>query len=68
MYTRVGAIGTNSGSVPGQESVGIQEPVGAQHMELSNDMQFPFASALLEQLEDYGTDVREHCRRLKKLN
>ena len=65
MHTRVGAIGTNSGSVPGQETVRIQDPTGAQHTVLSNDMQFAFASALLDQLEDCGANVREDHRRLK---
>ena len=65
MHTRVGAIGTNRGSVPGQETVRIQGPAGTQHTVLSNDIQFAFASALLDQLEDYGT-VREHCRRLRE--
>ena len=39
--------------------------MGAQHIVLHNDMQFAFTSALLDQLEDYGTNVREHCRRLR---
>ena len=65
MHTRVGAIGTNSGSVPGWETAQIRDPAGAQHTVLSNDMQFAFASALLDQLEDYGANVREHCRRLR---
>ena len=65
MHTRVGAIGTNSGSVPGLVTVRIQDPAGAQCTVLSNDMQFAFISALLDQLEDYGTDVREHCIRLR---
>ena len=65
MHTRVSAIGTNRDSVPGWETVRIQDPAGTQHMVLSNDMQFAFALALLNQLEGYGTDVREHCRRLR---
>ena len=65
MHTRVGTIGTNRGSVSGWETVGIQDPAGTQCTVLSNDMQFAFASALLDQLEDYGTDVREHHRRLR---
>ena len=67
MHTRVGAIGTNRGSVPGWETVRIQDPAGTQCTVLSNDMQFAFAfaSALLDQLEDYGANVREHCRRLR---
>ena len=65
MHTRVGAIGTNRCSVPGWETVGIQDPVGRQCMVLCTDVQLAFTSALLDQLEDYGTDVREHHRRLR---
>ena len=65
LHTRVGAIGTNAYSVPGQKTVRIQDPVDTQHTELSNDMQFAFTSALLDQLEEYGTDVREYYRRLR---
>ena len=65
LHTRVGAIGTDKYSVPGQETVGIQDPVGTQCKVLSNDMQYAFATALLDQLEDYGADVKEHCRRLR---
>ena len=61
----MGAIGTNSGSVPGWETVRIQDPTGAQHMVLGNDMHFAFASALLDQLEDYCADVREYCTRMR---
>ena len=28
-------------------------------------MQYAFATALLDQLEDYGADVKEHHRRLR---
>ena len=63
LHTRVGAIGTNAYSVPSQETDRIQDPAGTQHMVLSHDMQFAFASALLDQLQDYGTNVRENCRR-----
>ena len=45
MYTRVGAIGTDSGSVPGWETVWIQDPAGVQCMVLNNDMQFAFSSS-----------------------
>ena len=65
MHTRVGAIGTNRGSVPGWETVRIQDPADTQCTVLSNDMQFVFVPALLDQLEDYGTNVREHHRRLR---
>ena len=65
LHTRVGAIGTDKYSVPGWETVGIQDPVGTQCKVLSNDIQCAFATALLDQLEDYGADVREHHRRLR---
>ena len=58
LHTKVGAIGTNVYSVPGRETIGIQDPVGTQCMVLSNYMQFANTSALLDQLEDYGTNVR----------
>ena len=38
LHTRVGAIGTDKYSVPGWETVGIQDPVGTQCNVLSNDM------------------------------
>ena len=65
MHTRVGAIGTYRCSVPGWETVGIQDPVGTQCTVLCTDVKFAFASTLLDQLEDYGTNVREHHRRLR---
>ena len=34
-------------------------------MVLNYDMQNAFASALLHQLEDLGTNVKEHCRRVR---
>ena len=34
-------------------------------MVLSNDMQFAFTSAPLDLFEDYGANVREHCRRMR---
>ena len=65
LCTRVGTIGTDKYSVPGWETVGIQDPVGTQCKMLSNDMQYAFATALLDQLEDYGANVKEHHRRLR---
>ena len=64
LHTRVGVIGTDKCSIPGQETVWIQDPVGTQCQVLSDDMQHAFATALLDQLEGYGIDVREHHRRL----
>ena len=65
MHTRVGVIGTDKCSVPGQETIGIQDPVGMQCKVLNNDMQYAFATALLDQPEDYGTNVKEQFRRLR---
>ena len=48
LHTRVGATGTDKYSVPGWETVGIQDPVGTQCKVLSNDMQYSFATALLD--------------------
>ena len=67
LHTRVGATGTDEYSVPGQETVGIWDPLGTQCTVLFNDMQYAFALALLDQLEDYGTGVKEHCRRLRNM-
>ena len=65
LHTRVDAIGTDKCSVPSQETVGIQDPVGMQCKVLNHDMQYAFATALLDQLEDYGANVKDHCRRLR---
>ena len=67
LHTRVGAIGTDKYSVSGQETVWIQDPVGTQCKALNNDMLHAFATALLNQLEDYGTNVKEHYRRLRTM-
>ena len=67
MHTRVGAIGTDKYSVLGWETVGIQESVGMQCKVLNNDMQYAFATVLLDQLEDYGIDVKEQYRRLRTM-
>ena len=41
----------------------VQEPMGNRRMD-DYQMQNAFASALLDQLEDLGADVKEHHRRL----
>ena len=64
LHTRVGAIGTDKYVLSSWETVGIQDPVGTQCKVLSDHMQYVFTTALLDQLEDYGTDVQEHHRRL----
>ena len=65
IHPRVYTIGTDKYSVPGQETVRIQAAVGALSRVLDNDMQYAFASVLLDQLDSYGTDVNDHCRRLR---
>ena len=65
LHTRVGAIDTDNYSVPSQETVGILDPVGTQCKVLSDDMQYAFTTVLLDKLEDYGVNVKEHCRRLR---
>ena len=62
---RVGAIGADWNSAPGQVTVGFQAPVGDRRMATDYQMQNAFAPALLDQLEDLGTDVTEHHRRLR---
>ena len=62
---RVDTIGTDKYSVSGQETVRIQAPGGTESRVLDNDMQYDFASALLDQLDSYGTDGNEHHRRLR---
>ena len=61
----MGAISTDKYSVLGQETVGIQDPLGSKSKVKNNDMQYAFATSHLDQLEDYGTNVNEHCRRLR---
>ena len=65
LHTRVDVIGTDRYLVPGWGTIGIWDSVGTQYKVLSNDMQYAFTTALLDQLEDYGTNVKEHHRRLR---
>ena len=65
LHTRVVAIGTDKYTVPGQETVGIQDSVGTQCKVVSNDIQYAFTTAVLNQLEHYGANVKEHHRRLR---
>ena len=57
---RVGAIGADQNSAPGQMTFGFQEPVGNRRMVTDYQMQNAFATALLDQLEDLGADVTEY--------
>ena len=65
MHAKVSTIRTGQSSAFGQETFGIQDSVGGKKMVLNYDMQNAFVSALLDQLEDLGTDVKEYCRRLR---
>ena len=58
--SRVGAIGADQNSAPG-----FWEPVGNRRMVTDYQMQNAFSTALLDQLEDLGTNVTEHHRRLR---
>ena len=49
-------------SASGWETVGSQGPVGTQGLESRQELQYAFARALLDQLEQNGTDVREDHR------
>ena len=61
----MGAISADQYSALGWETVGIQDQVGTQSKVLNSDLQYAFTSALLDQLEDLGADVNEHCRILR---
>ena len=41
----------------------VQGPVGGQKIVINNDMQLAYASALLDHLEDLGTNMQSHPRR-----
>ena len=47
-----------------QEHVEVQESEGGQKIVINNDIQHAYASHLLDHLEELGTDVQSHCRRL----
>ena len=65
MHAKVGAIRTERSSALGQETVGIQDSVGNKRMVLNCDMQSIFSSVFLDQLEELGTDIKEHHRKLR---
>ena len=54
-------------SALGWKPVEFQEPVDSQKIVNNNDMQLAYASALLDHLEDLGTDVQSHHSRLREL-
>ena len=60
VHTREGAIRARQSKTLGQRTVGFQDPVGKRGLVMDHEMQNAFASALLDQLEDLSTDVKEH--------
>ena len=65
VYTREGAIRAGQSWALGQRTIGIQDPVGNGRLVMDHEMHNAFASALLDQLEDLGIDVKEYCKRLR---
>ena len=65
VHTREGAIRARQSSALGQRTVGFQDPVGKRRLVMDHEMWNAFASVPLDQLEDLGTYVKEHCRRLR---
>ena len=61
---KVCTTGADHSLAPGEVTVRLQEPMGNRRMD-DYQMQNAFASALIDQLEDLGTDVEEHHRRLR---
>ena len=61
---QVGATGADHSSAPGQVTVKFQEPMGNRRMH-DYQIQNAFASALLDQLDDLGTNVKEHNRSMR---
>ena len=60
-----GAIRAGQSSALGQRTVGFQDPVGNRGLVMDHEIQNAFALALLDQLEDLGTNIKEHHRRLR---
>ena len=58
IHAKVGVIKTKRRSALDQETVGIQDSVVDKKMILNYDRQNAFASALLDQPEDLGTNVK----------
>ena len=66
MHTREDAIRSHKGSDLGLKTVRIQEPVGDMGKVIDVRVQHAFTEAVLDQLTADGTDVKRHCRNLKK--
>ena len=62
---KVGAIGADHSSVPCQVTVQYLEPLGNRKMDRDYQMHNAFVPTFLDQLENLGANVKEHCRRLR---
>ena len=65
-HTRKNAISSNKGPDLGLKTVRFQEPVGDMGKVVDVRVQHAFTEAVLDQLAANGTDVKRHCRKLKK--
>ena len=63
--TREGTIHTGQSSALGQRTVGFQDPVGNRGLVMDHETHDAYATALLDQLEDLGANVKEYHRRLR---
>ena len=60
LSSRVNGIEADKYSASGRETVGSQGPVGTQGMGSRNEMQYAFASALLDQLEQNSNNLKDY--------
>ena len=63
VHTRERTVRAGQSSALGLRTVGFQDPVGNRILVMDHVAQNAFASALLDQPEDLGTDVKEHHRK-----
>ena len=66
MHTREDAIRSTRGSDLGLKTVRFQDPVGDMGKVIDVRVQQAFTEAVLDQLAANGTDVKGHCKKLKK--
>ena len=59
VHTREGAIGAGQSSALGQRTAAFLDPVGNRRLVMDPETQYAFASALLDQFKDLGTNVME---------
>ena len=65
VHTKDSAIRAEQSLAIGQRHVKFQDPVGNRRLVMDHDMQNAFVSALLDELEDLGTNVNDQHRRLR---